>query len=133
MRIFVFLLSFISFFCICLNGCVKKDFIESRIDLGSLGQFKSSSISNDSKITNYKDFIESKNKKPMIEIAKICYSFFGNESYKGYEILNIENLLKKAKETTGISEFKNVGIYLKEINILSIWQKRCLILGKDSN
>lgn len=110
-------------FCVIFAACTRQDSIESRIDLGAISRYKSA---------DFTAFSNAKNVKPDREIARICFSFFGRENLESYNVLSIQNLLLKAKENTGKSSFKNVGIYFQETNILGIWQKRCLILGEDS-
>lgn len=112
MRICVVLLSIACFICV-FSGCVNTP----RINLGTIPSFTPSS--------------NTQSKEPKVEIARICHSFFGADNYKSYEILSIENLLKQAQKNTQQDSFKNVGIWQKDINILFLWRKKCLILGHD--
>lgn len=102
-------------FCICVMICA---FFSACADNGviNLGSLKI-----------YKPSQNLQTKKPKKEIAKLCHSGFNDT--KSFRILTIENLLNHARELTGKSEFSNVGIWQKEID-LYFWHKKCLILGE---
>ncbi|RDU65878.1 hypothetical protein CQA53_05350 [Helicobacter didelphidarum] len=98
------------FFILC--GCTSND----RLNLGTLQSFIPSH--------------SPQSKKPKTQIAKICYNYSIFKRDKVYEILTLENLLKEAFRQTGKNIFYNVGIWQSSINVIYLWQRRCLILGK---
>ncbi len=82
-------------------------------------------VINDMKISN--NIMEY---KPKIQIAKICAIYTILNEHKSYEDLTLEKLLQEAKNKTNNVNFANVGVWYKHINILYLWQKKCLILGE---
>lgn len=65
-------------------------------------------------------------KKPKKEISRICHT----QSLFSTKNLTINDLLQKAYESHKQYIFKNVGLWYENINILYLWERECLILGK---